>query len=239
MQKLDWNRRTVIVRNAVVTNSITATEMAQQTWDIYRKVMDSNPWELMTDDMRSLLAALLKTGITGDRRWLTTTPVTIHDISQWRMLTCYAHQEQISEVVNRGLRVMSIEAPDIDAANTDCFMPDNYELPNSISSTIGNKFVSENERLMATFKLLKKLVSHRQLAIRHLVELDRELRQYSCEEELLEEKLKEQGLWKLASRTMQLMAERTGLTEGFMPVRPLNDRTTRQLLRQVDERLKI
>lgn len=239
MNRLDWNKRTVVIRNAVVTSSITASDMARQTAAIYRKVMDSNQLELMDNDMRKALKSIIKAGITGDRRWLDEEENTLPVISQWRQLLCYAHQERISDVLQRGLRILSLEAPDLDVTKTDCFMPDNYEDTGSISSTIGNQFATENDRLIATFRYLRKLTARKQLGIRHLVELDRELRQYGCEEEQLSEDLKVQNLWKLTSRLMQLMSELTGLTEGFMPVTPTNDRTSRQMRRQVDERLKI
>jgi hypothetical protein len=38
---------------------------------------------------------------------------------------------------------------------------------------------------------------------------------------------------------MQLMSDLTGLTEGFMPVPPLNNRKTRQLRTTIDNHLKI
>lgn len=238
MERLEWNRRTVIIRNAVITNSISKQEMARQTFTLYQKVMDSNPWELMGDEMRDMLRNILTAGITGDRRWIVSgncSPAVI----QWRLLLCYAHQEHITDVVERGLRVLGLEAPDMDPTKMDYFLPDGYKPAELVGSTIGNQFASENERLIATFRLIRKFTTSHQLGIKHLVELDRELRQYGCNEELLNEELKERRLWKTASRMMHLMAHFTGLTEGFMPVTPTNDRTTKALRRQIENHLKI
>ena len=114
LRKLDWNRRIVIIRNSLITNTTTAQEMARQQAQVYRKIMDSNTWELMTDSTKRTLRQLLKVGITGDERWLGESYVTISDNNQWRMLYCYVHQEQVSETVRRGLQVLRIDAPDFD-----------------------------------------------------------------------------------------------------------------------------
>jgi hypothetical protein len=137
------------------------------------------------------------------------------------------------------VRILQLDAPDIDVEDIPYFLPDNYQQTQSIGQTIGNQFASENDRLIATFKLIKKLIANGQFSIRHLVELDRELRQYGCDEDLLEEQLTERQLLPTARRTMQLMAMTTGLTEGFMPVVPLHDRTTKKLYQQIENHLKI
>lgn len=238
MQKLGWNTRTIIIRNAVVTNSITPADMARQTYTLYQKVMDSNPLELMTDETLDALTAIIKAGITGDKRWITQ-PYRLHDLLQWRHVLCFAHQEHITDTIQRGVRVLGLEAPDVNVEAIPYFLPDNYQETQSIQSIVGNQFTSENKRLIATFRLIRKLVSNRQFCIRHLIELDRELRHHDCKEGELSDSLKGHRLWKLACRTMQLMQDLTGLTEGFMPVPPLNDRYTRRIRQHIDGHLKI
>ena len=240
LRKLGWNPRAVIIKNALITHSTTLQQMASQTFRLYRKVMDSNPWQLMSDELKSIAQQYLKVGITGDVRWMGDerypAPSTQED---WRLLLCYAHQEQLMEPLRQGLRIMGVEAPDLDLERIDCFYPDGYEAPKSIESVIGMMFASENDRLMATFRHLRKLVLRRQLTMMHLIELDKELRHHTCDEELLAETLKEQNLYKLAGRLMQVMQSLTGFTEGFMPVPPLNDRLAKALQKQVENHLKI
>lgn len=246
MVHLDWNPRTVIIKNAVVTQSITEEDMVRQTFDVYRKIMNSNQLELMDDNTRKILKALITVGITGDKRWLdlddeytkVSFPSNSLD-SRWHLLLCYAHQEDIYETLQRGIRLLGLDAPDIDINQIEYFLPAGYKPAETIGKAIGNKFATENERLLATFRQIRKLVGNRQLSIKHFIEVDRELRQHGCEEEMLADVLREQHLWKLASRVMQVANELTGLPEGFMPVAPLDDRTTRTIWRQVNERLKI
>lgn len=240
MRQLGWNPRTLIIRNALITQTTTPRDMASQHAQLYRKVLDSNPLALMDDDLRSLLRQVIKVGITGDQRWLTESLQGQPDTAEkWRLLLCYAKQEQISNTIGRGLSVLRYEAPDVDAGQIEHFMPEGYQTPQSIESVIGNSFATENDRLLATFRHLRKLVSRRQLAIMHLIELDKELRHHGCMEAELADTLEEQSLYKLARRLMGVMHELTGFTEGFMPVPPLYDRTMRAMTSQVINHLKI
>ena len=239
MHELGWNKRTVIIRNSLVTHSITNEDMAQQMALIYQKVMDSNPWELMTDDTKKTLQQLIKVGITGDERWLGEPYINITDHDQWRRLYCYIHQEQIADVVRRGLLQLRIDPPDFDIRQMTCYMPDDYESAKTIEEAIGMQYATENERLLATFRHLRKLEQHRKLTVMHLIELDKELRNHDCEEELLCEALQSHQLYNFARRLLQLTYERTGLTKGIMPVTPKNDWQTRRMRKYIDNHLKI
>lgn len=241
LQNLAWNPRLVVIPNAVITHSISREEMSRQTLQLYRKVLDTNPLERMTDEMRSILKTIIQAGITGDRRWLEKEALNeaLSNSIQWREIMLYGHQEQITDTIQRGLRVLDLQAPDIALSQAEFFLPQGYQETQLIGAVIGNQFPSENRRLFATIRHINKLVDNRQLSIKHLIELDKELRQYGCKEEQLCERLQEYHLYKLAARIMFLMAERTGLTEGFMPLAPIADRTARRMLRQIDNHLKI
>lgn len=238
MKRLGWNPRLVIIRNPQITHSITQQEAARQLEHIYRMVMDSNLLELMKEDTRRMLKIFIKAGITRDTRWIEEDLTTI-DKEEWRKLLCYAHQEHLTDTLLDGIRVLHYEAPDLNVSQIDYFLPPDYVEPTTIEQNIGSSFVSENQRLLATFRHLKKLWQHHRLAISHLVELDKELRYHYADEQRLCEDLQERGLLKLAARLMQLMADLTGLTEGFMLTEPLNDRVTRQMRKQIDNYLTI
>lgn len=237
MTKLGWNKRCVIIRNALITNSITPREMARQTFGLYQRIIDSNPLQLMNDNTRKFVKRLITIGITGDERWVKDEEGSM--LGDWRQILCYAHQEQIMPTIQRAVRTLNLMVPDIDASQIPYFLPDDYVETPSIQQVIGNQFVSENDRLIATFKVVKKLMANHQLSIKHLVELDIELREHSCEEAQLAEQLQERGLAKMAARIMQLMNNFTGLTEGFMPIPPLNDQITKNWNKQINNHLTI
>ena len=155
--QLAWNKRCIIIRNALITNSITPREMARQTFDLYQRIMDSNPLQLMNDNTRKFAKRLITVGITGDERWTMSDEVPM--LGDWRQILCYAHQEQITPIIQRAIRTLNLIEPNIDATKIPYFVPDSYVETNSIQQTIGNQFISENDRLMATFKLIKKLIN--------------------------------------------------------------------------------
>lgn len=240
MRKLGWNPRTIIIKNALITRAISKQEMGRRIFHVYQKVMDSNQLELMDEETRTILFQIIMAGITANKQWLSEEPHTAPDtLEKWRMLILYAHQEHIMDVFQRGIHVMNYAAPDLDVDKVQCFLPSGYEEPHSIESVIGINYISENERLIATFKHLKKLAFRHQLTIMHLIELDKELRQHECEEDKLCERLGELNLIKIAGRLMQVMSDMTGLTEGYMPVPPLDDRITNKIRLQVENHLKI
>lgn len=240
VKKLGWNQRLVVIKNPQITHAISRKSAANQVFQTYCKVMNSNPLELMDDDMRTLLQQLIIVGITGDKRWLDVNPMQQPDtLDQWKHLLSYAHLEHIDDVILRGLSVMGYVAPDMDVDQMPCFYPDHYAAPVSIADAIGFNFISEVDRLLAIFRYLQKLAGKHQLAVSHLAELDRELREHECDEDLLAEKLKDQRHYKQAARILFVTQEVTGLTEGFMPVAPLADRTSQQILTQVENHLKI
>ncbi len=238
LQQLGWNPRLLIIRNPLITNSITQQEADSQTEVLYQKVMDSNTWELMSEQTRFMLKLFLKAGITSDARWVTEDLITLGQ-EEWRQLLCYAHQEHLTDTLKHGARVLNYDVPDLKAETFDYYVPEGYQEVTTIEKNIGLSFESEHKRLMATFRYLKKQWQQRKITISHLVELDKELRFHDVDEEKLQDRLLEQRLLKFTGRLMQLMADLTGLTEGFMPVPPVNDRITRRMKKKIEEHLKI
>lgn len=239
IRELGWNPRLEIIRNPVITHSISPSEMAYKTYCVYRKVLDSHTIDLMRDETRQLVRCFIKAGVTGDSQWVTDDLYEMNDSEQWRYVMIYAHYENINNIVRRGAYLLNYRIPDIEARNITCYLPKNYESAKTIQDAIGLQYASENDRLMATFKQVHKMMVHRQLTICHLCEIDRELREHDVEEDQLCETLREARLYKTACRTMQLLAEWTGFDEGFMPLPPLDDRITRQISKQIYNYLKI
>ena len=73
----------------------------------------------------------------------------------------------------------------------------------------------------------------------HLIELHRELRRDSVDDDKLTEALEEKHISTDAARLMQILAELTLLDEGYMPLDPVDDRKTRQIRNIIANHLKI
>ena len=223
LRKLGWNPRIEIIRNAVITNSITPEAMTRQTQAIYRKVMDSNTSALMSDEGRRLLSLLLKAGITGDRRWIAEQPPVIEE-KEWRRLLVYADQENVRTVVDAGCRVLGIRAPYIETAKIESYLPTDYEKPRVEANNVVG-IITEMHR--------------RQLTLRHFVELDRALRNSDVDDEWLNDALAENHRLRFFRRVLQVLTEQTALDEGYWPTRPLDDRGTQRIRNLLKKHLRI
>lgn len=223
LEQLGWNPRIETVRNAVVTNSITPEAMALHTQEVYRKVMDSNTLELMSDDAKLLLRLLLKAGITGDSRWVTEQAPDINE-QQWRYLLVYADHENVRTVVDSGARLLGISHPYIETDKIKSYLPTDYHKPKPEAHDVA-RLVSEIHR--------------RQPTLRHLVELDRALRKNTVQEDRIVDALDENHLLKYFRRLLCVLSEQTGLDEGFLPAPPINDRQTQAIRKRLQNHLRI
>ena len=223
LKQLGWNPRIEIIRNAVITNTITPEAMAQQTQDVYRKVMDSNTIELMSDNCRQLMTMLLKAGITGDRRWVEGEPPVI-DETEWRRLLVYADHENMRTTLDTGIHILGLHHDYIETARIKSYLPTDYEKPKVSAYDVAG-IVSE--------------MHHSKLTMRHFVELDRALRKPDIDEEWLVDAFDEGHLLKYFRRLLQVLTEVTGLDEGFLPANPLNDKGTEKIRKRLNNHLRI
>ena len=239
LEKLGWNPRIETIRNALITHSISPEEMSRQLLAVYRKVMDSDVFHVMNEKTHEMLTLLLKAATAGNRQWLQGEEPSELTDSEWRQLFIYARHEQLENWLKRGISVLSIREPLIDVSHVQSYYPTTYSPVKTISEAIGNKFVNENERLLATFKYLHRLMTAHQLAMSHMIELEREIREHDIDEERLMETLKENRLQLFAQRLMGVLANFTRFEEGMMPVPAINDKQTEKLQTIITNRLKI
>ena len=91
----------------------------------------------------------------------------------------------------------------------------------------------------ATFTELVADIYQNGPSLLRLTELDRLLRRDTTDEAQLLQALRRQHRQSFFASILQLMSEQTLLTEGFMPCKPLDNRTTQQLRQQLRNRLKL
>lgn len=228
---LGWNTRIEEIHNAVITNTISPSEMVSQTFAVYQKVMDSNTLELMDEIERRQLATILKAGLTGDRRWIGNEDVPGH-VS--RQLLIYAEHEGIRNYVDYGINLLGLSAPLIDTEKIAAYMPPSYTRPRPIKEIIGDYEGNETDYLL---RIITQL--HKAPLLLHLTELARELYRDSINDEHIAAMLEERGLLAFTQRLMQILSEQLLLDEGYMPVDPINDRQTQRIRKIITSYLKI
>lgn len=233
--KIGWNQRIEEVHNAVTTNTIIPAKMCELTYNIYQKVMDSNTLEQMDEQTYKALAVILKAGITGDKRWCQS----LEDIKRpqdidWRRLLLYAEHENIRNYVDYGISILDMPAPNIDLQPSAAYFPDAYTTPRPLKEIIGDYQGNETDYL---YRMIRQL--YKQPLLLHMIELTRELMRDTVNDDLLEELLERKRLKVFAESLVQVLGEQTQLDEGYMPVKPMDNRQTRQIRKKLTNHLKI
>ena len=79
---------------------------------------------------------------------------------------------------------------------------------------------------------IQQVQKKRMLSLRHLADLYTIIKYNDYDEDRLADVLRHMRLYSFARRIIQLLADKLRLEEGYMPIKPLNDRTTRSIIRQ-------
>ena len=233
--KLGWNQRVEEIHNAVTTNTITTAEMCSQTFAIYQKVIDSNTLEALDDNNLEALSTIIKASITGDKRWCRSLEAVQYPQNlDWRRILVYAEHEQIRNYVDYGINILGLPTPGIDTSCIDAYFPDNYSKPQPIKDIIGDYQGNETDYIL---RMIQQL--HKQPLLLHMIELTRELMRDTVNDELLEEALDNKKLTSYTRSLIQVLSEKTGLDEGYMPLPPIDTRLTEHIRKQLTNHLKI
>ncbi len=227
--------RKELVRNPLITKTITFEEAAMAIHKIYQRIIDSHPLELMDVQTRHLLALLLKAGLLGDKGWVSDDKVwrsieaTI-DNKQGRVRSCdfrhlfiYAQLEGVADIVERGLDILGIDSPEKPAV--DCYLPHGYTIPEPLPTA-------------SIPELLRDIDAHG-ISLLRLSELARRLYDDHLDEAALLKQLEADRQQPLLQLLLQILSEQMLLTEGFMPCPPLNNNFTDALRHQLENHLRI
>ena len=231
LSQLKWNPRIEVIHNAVITNSTTREKMCAQTFAVYQKVLDSNVLEQMNEDTQQLMTTIIKAGILGDMRW---TELHVPEVIDWRRMLIYAEHQNIRNYVDYGINILGLSAIGLDTEHLPAYFPEHYQRPQSIKKQIGEYKGDETDYLLRMIRQIEK-----QPLLLHLIEFTRELYRDTVNEDALVETIEEKGLTKFAGRLMQVLHEQTRLDEGYMPVDPVDDRSTKKIRESITNHLKI
>ncbi|MCR5679868.1 MAG: hypothetical protein K6G08_06640 [Prevotella sp.] len=216
------HQRVIIIRNPIITRTTTVQEMGAMTLAVYRRVMDSHVLPLMDDDTLTAMRLLLKTGITGDMRWIGDAIIPQAD---WHKLSIYAYYEGISDVLRRGITLAGIPHEMVDASSIPVFLPNGYERPVPMPTETLTTLITEADK--SPINMLR------------LTEIHQALMRPNLDEETLLKRLEASKLLSFFGSLICLLKEQTLLDEGFMPCPPIDNKRTQQLRTTLRNHLKI
>ena len=249
MKHLGWNTRIEVVRNSMITDTITDKEMARKMLYIYNKVMDSHTFALLGEGERLAFASLIKAGISRDARWLTDNEnASISRLSAcgWRRIIIHAFHTSITDTIADGIDTLGISHPDIKPEEIPCYLPKtekrkglfNKEIK-PLPAVIADDKGDHTESFSNFIKSLHKHAGMGHLTIKDIIETAYQMRHVSIDERLFNEKMNEKSLDKFVSSLMQIMIDYTRMEEGFLVAPPRNNRRTRRLAAMLDDEKKI
>ena len=222
--------RKELVRNPLITKTITFEEAAAAIRIVYQRVMDSHPLELMDGKTRRLLAILLKAGLLGDKGWVNGQWPMV-DGSQFRLLLIYASLEGVLDIVERGVKVLGLT----DAAARSSRLT----LPSPLISYLPQGYKTPEPLDGATIPQLLRDIDANGITLLRLTELTRLLYDDSLDEALLMEQIDAMNARPQLQLLLQILSEQTLLTEGFMPCQPLDNSFTENLRQQIENHLRV
>ena len=222
--------RKELVRNPLITKTITFEEAAAAVRIVYQRVMDSHPLELMDGKTRRLLAILLKAGLLGDKGWVNGQWPMVDD-SQFRLLLIYTSLEGVLDIVERGVKVLGLTDAE---ANSSLFT-----LHSSLISYLPPGYKTPEPLDGATIPQLLRDIDANGLTLLRLTELTRLLYDDSLDEAFLMEQIDAMNARPQLQLLLQILSEQTLLTEGFMPCQPLDNSFTENLRQQIENHLRV
>jgi hypothetical protein len=117
--KSHWNNRIEKISNCIISNDISEEDMANEMAVLYRKVIDSNAWILMNEELREVENTLLKSGIAHNDNDYNLSKEQIDkvltiDNESWRRLMIHSTDEGVLNIIENGAKRLNANMPDID-----------------------------------------------------------------------------------------------------------------------------
>lgn len=225
------------VRNPLITRTVTTGDCARKMLRIYLRVTHSDVLPLMNDATRQLLPLLLNAAICGDCRWVgkekVDTLISQTSASDFPLLYIYAEQEGVLTLVEEGLRLLGISAPAREPAES--YLPLGFKPPKPLL-TDG---VRESADLTSDIVRMLLDIQQNGPTLLRLAETAMTLRNDRLDEGALLKELNQQNLKDFLACLLPLLAEQTGLTEGFMPCPPTDNKTTEGLRSKLINRFRL
>lgn len=249
MKRLGWNSRIEVVRNSMITDTITDKEMAKKMLYIYNKVMDTHTFALLGDEERLAFASLIKAGVSKDSRWLTDNEnASISRLTPigWRRILIHSYHTSITDTIADAIDTLGLYRPDVKPEEIPCYLPKSEKRKGFFSkevkplpAVIADAKGDHTESFTNFIKSLYKHASMWHLTIKDIIETAYQMRNVSIDERQFCEDMKERSLYKFVSSLMQVMIDYTGLEEGFLVAPPKYNRRTRRLEAMLDDELGI
>lgn len=244
----DIGKKTFMIKNSVLTNSITAEEMCAQFISIYNKVSYRRTFDVMLPETKEAEKIILRTGICERYNDITKEEEDlIRSLNNEELEKIFIHSEleNVREYIDEGCKVLAIPfSPNrascrekaglseiIEDINRDNLFKDTERIK-SKNNKILRDFENYEEEvyLFCILSSSQSLMHKGCLTYRHLAEIHHLLVNTDYREDVIFKMFKDTKIYDFAASLMHVMEQYTGLPEGFMPVVPLNNKKTKEII---------
>lgn len=236
LKDLGWKKRIAFIPldglNASDTQA--AADVAEQFRILYRKVIDTRLRNTISDNERDILFTLIRQAVTPAIDAAPVPPVAALSEHTWKNIQIYAIDHRADHLLFEGLKRIQYTIP---VRVTQ--LPSRYTIKQTLQtkSHIPIDTDDTNERdIITTIAQLHHILCLKEAEetwpspIQLLANLYATLRYTDYDEENIMRQLQKKHLADTAARTMHILAVLFSLSVGFMPLNPINDKKTRQML---------
>ncbi|MCF0203330.1 MAG: hypothetical protein HUK08_08200, partial [Bacteroidaceae bacterium] len=230
------NKHVVCIPNALYAYDYSEVQMRKEYQTVFNTLANSKPYIFMTPEDREKEVMLLVKAVNMPRQ-----PESPSDAPLSPSLQRIALHAQLEGTLNMLLPLLPAKTKEF-VDNSPHY---NYNVAKNTESLKSVKLLSHKSTLETITReeaatkadteiveLLLKVkheIFHNTVSQRHLIELYKAFRQTDYNEDTVNVMLKRLGCYQDAARLMQLMKDYYGLTEGFMPMEPLDDKITKRI----------
>lgn len=252
--RLKWNNRIAVIKNPAFTSLVSPEDMTAQMTVLYQKVFDSNVYMLMSEKaaraLSHMIHAAINPAITNMPKAMDEARSEIQDIdnTDWRNICLYAHDEHITDYLEKGANAMQYQNDIIVVEEESRFLEksgyaegdiksdevlsSNIMLKSKVEDLATDDEQAEFELCMAILNIRHE-ITHNTLPLRHVVNLAEKLLNTDYDEDLLSTMLSTTGALTFMARLEGAMETVTQLTEGFMPIKPIYDKQTNDITAKI------
>lgn len=251
LKDLGWRRRISLIRNpyAVGDIKITPEETIETLFTLYQKVINTKERLQLSTIENELFDWLLYTSLTKQlasaQSKIPTERLRMLSALEWRHILIAAKDRGIYERIIDGATTLNLNIPE-----QEIEVPVRFKTPLKVKIRVNRKIdaklkeafpKSQDEEIsiaLRTHKLMLRLMKRKCESDKYRIwneisELYSSLRFGDYNEETLIEMFKKLHCERFAGRMMQILRELLLLSEGFMPLKPINDNTTERIRKTI------
>lgn len=231
------------------------TTVAARMYSLYRKVIDSKPFWMMTQDDRRIEANMLQLGsaiadtekygyvISDDFRTVVDEAYNLSP-ERLRRIILHCYDQGVSHLFSLAMHMCHPDYRDLAVADVQRFVnPQKIEFLETTRAWIRVSRTKQmfecypqniTERKICVMLLnIRHLINERRLSLKNLYDFYNVLWFEDYDDFILENMLDEIGMLKFSARIFYVMHIKMNLSEGYVPFEMKNDRDTRRILNKL------